>query len=369
MDSGKLNIKHIPFKVFYDKSIVGKNNKLPSEKRNIEIIKGITFGEFLIHIKDNDKSKIKAWLNQHENKLKNHLSIMQDKLKQQERDIYCKNLNYILDFVVQAIDNLNVFEFARLTHDFQEKSRDVLKIYTELNCFRNYNNSDDKNIYITKIMYDLFEDIQYMLSDEKILSSKPCSKMVGRIKDRWKILIDIYNVVTDRKNFYSDEKCTFPIINQMIHTLKCKKTPKGAKTVTVAELQPLNEIPGSQRDSSESRGTEDVEDAKDVENAESVDPFPDDLTFSLPVNEDPPKLDTTYAAASLAGISLFGIILYKYTPFGSLLNPRRGARIRGNVFPLGNNVYDASIMNNFEYLQTGIQDGQYQVGYGSVTDY
>ncbi|SCA60317.1 hypothetical protein, conserved [Plasmodium vivax] len=100
---------------------------------------------------------------------------------------------------------------------------------------------------------------------------------------------------------------------------------------------------------------------------------PESLSLQIDLNEDhtqtdtQPKLDTTYAAASLAGISLFGTILYKYGPSGFWLYPRRGASIRSKVFPLGNNLYDASTMDNFEYLQTGIPNGQYRVGYGSVT--
>ncbi|VUZ96663.1 PIR protein [Plasmodium vivax] len=87
------------------------------------------------------------------------------------------------------------------------------------------------------------------------------------------------------------------------------------------------------------------------------------------VNDDPPKLDTTYAAASLAGISLFGTILYKYGPFRNRLNSGRGAMNGSNIFPLDNSVYDANLMNNFEYLQTGIPNDEYQLGYGSITDY
>ncbi|SCO66141.1 VIR protein [Plasmodium vivax] len=370
MDSGRLKISRIPIKVFYDKVAAKSIKKLPSEQRNIDIIRGITFGELLQHIKEKDKKKINSWLKQHENKLKSHLSMMQNDLMKEKYEIYCTNLNYILDFVVQALKNFNNSnEFFNLIHVFEEKSRDVLQSYTTLNCLRNFHNSNDKNLYIKKIMYDLCEDIQYMSWFDQNIERKHCSKMVNRIKNRWKILTEIYDAVSDKKSFDFDKECTLSTMNQMLKTLKCNATPKAPPTVTVTERQTLTALPGSGGDLSETRRSEDVEDPIDVENPESVDTFPEDLTIGLPVNDDPPKLDTTYAAASLAGVSLFGTIIYKYGPFRNRLNPRRGARIGSNIFPLDNNLYDGALINNFEYLQTGIPNDEYQLGYGSVTDY
>ncbi|EDL42621.1 Pv-fam-c protein, partial [Plasmodium vivax] len=337
---------------FYDRS-TGINNKLPSEQRNKDIITGIQFGKLLQYITAKNKYDINSWLNEHKNKLKKHLNRMQIKLKRKEYDKYCKNLNYILDFVVQALKKFNDSnEFFRLSHEFDKNSRDILNTYTSLKCSRELFNSEDENLYIKKIMYDLFDDIEYMLSVKHFRKS---SQYRG-------ILWNIYDTVSDRKIFDFDKNCTLSIIGEKLKALKCNTTPIAAPTVTATEL------PSSGGDLSESRGSED-EELLDVENPESADTFPENLTISLPVNEDPPKLDTTYAAASLAGISLFGTILYKYTSFGSWLNPRRGAINGSNIFPIDNHVYDANTMNNFEYLQTGITNDEYQVGYGSVTDY
>ncbi|KMZ82409.1 hypothetical protein PVIIG_06006 [Plasmodium vivax India VII] len=311
MHSEYYNIKHIPLNVFYDKSILRSGHKLPSEKRNIDIIHGITFGQFLTHIQNNDASNIKSWLIQHEKKFTSYLKRKQYAVKENERKKYCTNLNYILDFVVQSIDKLNDIQYASLKHQFQTKSRDILKIYTRLDCIRNYDNFDDKHLYIKKIMYDLYEDILYMIWAEQIIGYEKCSKMIGRIKDRRNILTAIHRASSDKSIFDFDEECTLPNIDKMLQDLKCTKTPKAPPTVTVTEQQTFTALPGSGGDLSETRRSEDVEDPIDVENPESVDTFPEDLTISLPVNDDPPKLDTTYAAASLAGVSLFGTILYK----------------------------------------------------------
>ncbi|CAI7717615.1 PIR protein [Plasmodium vivax] len=361
------NIKHIPFTVFYDGTIAVKN-RLPSEQRNTDIITGITFGEFLKYANKYDKSNIHKWLNQHENKLRKHLSTMQNKFEKQEDNKYCTNLNYILDFVAQAVDNLKDYEFVKWVHDFETKNMDTLKSYSSLKCKRDIHKSEDKNLYIKKIMYDLFEDIQYMLSNEKYPSGKPCNKMLRRIKNRWRILSDIYKAVKDKSIFNFDNSCTLDIIYEKLRGLSCNIRPALPQAVTVPEPQSINEVRDPQGDLLESRETEDGEEPLDVKNPESGDPIPD-LEISLQFNEDPPKLDTTYAAASLAGISLFGTILYKYGPFRNRFNSRRGGINGSNIFPLENNVYDANTMNNFEYLQTGIPNDEYQLGYGSVTNY
>ncbi|CAG9475202.1 unnamed protein product [Plasmodium vivax] len=369
MDSGKLKISHIPFK-FYDKDAFESNKKLPSELRNIDIISGIKFGEFLKYVNENDESNVISWLNQHRNKLKLYLNRKKNKLNQQKRDKYCTNLNYILDFVVQALKNFNnSIEFFKLIHDFDENSKNILNSYESLKCPRNLHNSKDKNLYIKKIMYDLFDDIKYMLSVQNKLRGTPCSKMIKRINYRRGILREIYVAVDDKSIFNFDNDCTLSKIDEKLQSLKCNTTPKTPKAMSVTEPQPTTEVTGSEGDLLKSRESEDGEETIDVENPELVDRNLDDLQIGLPFNEDPPKLDTTYAAASLAGISLFGTILYKYGPFRNRLNPRRGAINGSNIFPLDNNVHDATLMNNFEYLQTGIPNDEYQLGYGSVTDY
>ncbi|KMZ92495.1 hypothetical protein PVMG_06138 [Plasmodium vivax Mauritania I] len=208
-------------------------------------------------------------------------------------------------------------------------------------------------------MYDLFDDIEYMLSHQNNRNRTQCLNMFNRIKYRLGILRKIYVAVRDKRIFNLDDSCTFSIINKKFQTLKCNSVSKPPKSVLRTDSPQKTLTPTDSPGLLESRVTEEAEDPIDAEN----------LEISLSINEDPPKLDTTYAAASLAGISLFGTILYKYGPFRNRFNSRRGAINGSNIFPIDNHVYDANTMNNFEYLQTGITNDEYQVGYGSVTDY
>ncbi|KNA02149.1 hypothetical protein PVNG_05914 [Plasmodium vivax North Korean] len=195
MDLGYVKISRLPLKVFYDEDAVNSNKRLPSEQRNIDIIRGITFIKFLKLLKENNESNIKSWFYEHDNKLRKHLNKMQEKFKQKPHTKYCKNLNYILDFVVQAIDNLNDIKYARVKHEFDENSRNILQSYTSLNCLRDLRNSENKNLYIKKIMYDLLDDIEYMLSRQNNPIRAQCLKMFNRIKYRRGILGNIYNTV------------------------------------------------------------------------------------------------------------------------------------------------------------------------------
>ncbi|KMZ96425.1 hypothetical protein PVNG_05960 [Plasmodium vivax North Korean] len=307
MYSGDLNIKHIPLKVFYDKTIVQSSDILPSEKRNIDIITGIRFGNLLYFISAKKEKHINSWLRNNKKRLNEYLKGKRNNLGQNELVEHCKHLNYILDFVVQAVNNFDKYKFFKLSHEFDKNSINILNSYESLKCRRELFDLQDKNLYIKKIMYDLFEDIQYMLSDEKILSGQQCSEMVGRINYRRKILGEIYVAVNDKSIFTFDDNCTLSIIDEKLKSLVCNRVSTLPQTVERTDPQPLSPLHSHESGSSEPGETEDGEESIDAEDLES-------LSDELDLNEDShtePKLDTTYAAASLAGISLFGTILYK----------------------------------------------------------
>ncbi|KMZ87855.1 hypothetical protein PVBG_05792 [Plasmodium vivax Brazil I] len=160
------------------------------------------------------------------------------------------------------------------------------------------------------MMYDLCEDIDYIMKDVNLLNHKRCSKVIKRIKYRKDTLKKIYNSFNDGINYFFDNHCTISDIMNKFEKLECKPKAKPTEarsdnadtkltpTHTYLEEQQEDEIKG------------DAMPEIDLENPES-------LSLQIDLNEDhtqtdtQPKLDTTYAAASLAGISLFGTILYK----------------------------------------------------------
>ncbi|CAG9473042.1 unnamed protein product [Plasmodium vivax] len=365
----------IPFKLIYNNERNGVAYALPSDKRNIDIIHGVKFGTILKHIYNKNKDDIDSWINEYEKNLTDYLNRKHNSWKNNDPGKYCTNLNYILDYIVQAIYNLEMDKSMHWAHLVDQISSRELQKYHSLNCSRDLYSYENKYLIFKKLMLDLCEDIEHIKKRTNFIKDKKCPLILSRLQYREKKLMELFHTFYHKSMFYQDKKCSIDYIHKNISNINCNKAKQQPKaTVAPSSDSADTRVEGriNEPTDEEELETEALKAAgpdDGLDNSEQVHTFLDDLKFSLPVKEDAPKLDTTYAAASLAGISLFGTILYKYTPFGSLLNPRRGARIRGNVFPLGNNVYDASIMNNFEYLQTGIQDGQYQVGYGSITDY
>ncbi|SCA60810.1 VIR protein [Plasmodium vivax] len=307
-------------------------------------------------------------------------------------DKYCTNLNYIIDFIVQAIYNLNEFDRIGWTHKIQKISQNILPKHTLQVCTRNLNNYENNYLFFKKLMLDLCEDIEYIKKKKFSRKYSDCPIIISRLKHRKLILMDFFFTLTNRSIFELDDVCSIDFIHKNISSLKCNEIERQPNTTGAPKLWRITTSSSADRENPSReeriiRNPEEKASGKtneqaletdalqnpghddDLNELEPVDPIPEDLTINLPVNDDPPKLDTTYAAASLAGISLFGTILYKYGPFRNRLNSGRGAMNGSNIFPLDNSVYDANLMNNFEYLQTGIPNDEYQLGYGSITDY
>ncbi|VUZ95001.1 PIR protein [Plasmodium vivax] len=365
---------------------------LPSDKRNIDIIHGVKFGTILKHIYNKNKDDIDSWINGYEKNLTDYLNRKHNSWKKNDPVKYCTNLNYILDYIVQGINNLNMYECVRWTHFLQQYSMDTLHKYHSLNCKRDLDNYKNKHLFFKKLMLDLCEDIEYIKNKKFSRKYSDCPIIISRLEYRKKILMDFFYTLTNKSIFELNDACSIDFIHKNISSLKCNEIERQPNTTGAPKLWRITTSSSADRENPSReeriiRNPEEKASGKtneqaletdalqnpghddDLNELEPVDPIPEDLTINLPVNDDPPKLDTTYAAASLAGISLFGTILYKYGPFRSRLNSLRGARNGSNVFPLDNNMYDANIMNNFEYLQTGIPNGEYQVGYSSITDY
>ncbi|VVA00115.1 PIR protein [Plasmodium vivax] len=363
MDPANVRIKRISLDVFLAKNHLMRN--LPSEKRNSEIIKNIEFTNILNYPLRKDIKAINSWVDKYENKLNNFLNNNKDTIENDDLTAYCKNINYLIDIIVQRIRKFDGNEKIKWENNIEQKSIKVLSHNTWLNCKRNFENYNKRYVYVKKMMYDLCEDINYIMEDEKILNDNRCSKYIKRIKYRKDTLMEIYNSIIDGKIFIFDKDCTISYIKDKFEELKFKHKTKLTEAIANNENTMIAQTPTFVQETQEDEISSDGVQATDAQNHE-------ELSVELDLNEGihtEPKLDTTYAAASLAGISLFGTILYKYGPFRSRFNSRRGAINGSNILPIDNNVYDANLMNNFEYLQTGIPSDEYQVGYSSVTDY
>ncbi|KMZ76998.1 hypothetical protein PVIIG_06191 [Plasmodium vivax India VII] len=246
-------------------------------------------------------------MNQYENKLKKFLQNNKDKLEKKNHSIYCKNINYLIDIIVQKIRMFKGNEQVRWEHDIHQISNRVLRDNSLFKCERNLDNIDNRYVYVKKMMYDLCEDIDYIMNDETILNHKHCPIFIKRIEYRKDTLMKIYKSFIDPKYFRFDNKCTISYIEDKFKELNCKPKTERTEAIPNNENTILNPDETDVQEQREDGISRDIVPPTDVEDLGS-------LSLELDLNEDnhtEPKLDTTYAAASLAGISLFGTILYK----------------------------------------------------------
>ncbi|SCA81960.1 VIR protein [Plasmodium vivax] len=188
---------------------------------------------------------------------------------------------------------------------------------------------------------------------KEIKQSNNCQKVVSHFEGNRKFFLDNYQHIRNHEFFKFDEYCTIDNIKKELSTLNCNKLDE-------TETQPLVETPKvvSVRAGEDELTETTLDDAQAAQNLDTL------LKQSL--QEETPNFDTTYAAASLTGVSLFGVLLYKYTNLGSWLNSRNGSNRRINGFPIPGGLNEDLLMNNFEYLQTGIPNQQYHLAYNSI---
>ncbi|KMZ89829.1 hypothetical protein PVMG_05994 [Plasmodium vivax Mauritania I] len=294
-------------------------------RRNINIIHGVKFGAILTHIHNKNKDDIDSWINGYKNKLTEYLN-KNPQIWNKDPGKYCTNLNYIIDFIVQGINNLKMIEGIRWALRVQEISRDTLRKITSSKCTRDLDNFENKNLLFKKLMLDLCEDIEFIKKKIKILPYNKCLRVISRLKYRNDTLMKLYHTFVNKSIFDLKDKCSISFIYNNLSNINCNKGQeqpsvtgsfeRGTVTASSSAVRADTQVEGKIKETKEEEAleTESLQDSgfgDGLDNTEPVYPNLEDLQIGLPDNEDPPKLDTTYAAASLAGVSLFGTILYK----------------------------------------------------------
>ncbi|SCO65521.1 VIR protein [Plasmodium vivax] len=321
------------------------------------------------NIKEKNVNVIEQWINNFEQYLKNYLNDISPKIKETETKIHCRDLNYILDTILERIFKLKGIKRIRWDHDIEVISKRLINDeFKNLNCHRELYNPKNKYIHIKKYMHDLCEDIKY-ITDEKteIQKNNFCNDIISRISDRRERLRKSYHSNTGHPVFSFDDKCTIKYIMTKISGEECKRLTESQRVMAQAGSTLMEQ---SKQDT---RPAEDTEEALEQEGGEvdlsatEESDFGMDISLQLPPVEEP-KLDTTYAAASLCGVSLIGAMIYKFKPFG-FGSRAPGMRNGMGGYPLPHAANGDYFMDNFEYLQTSIPNNEYHLGYGPAADH
>ncbi|CAG9483626.1 unnamed protein product [Plasmodium vivax] len=364
---------------------------LPSRKRTNDIIRGIELMQIIDNINDENVRLVESWLEKFKPNLKQYLKDISTKKGEIDTDIHCRDLNYILDTLLERISKLKTLNGIKWDHDIQKDSNYLLNSeFRILNCPRNMYNSNNNYMHIKKHMHDLCEDIKYIIDEKTKLQKKNnlCNYVISRLLERRKRLLEVYHTNPKHQVFHSDSECTIDYIMDNFSGTECIKVPEPRRAKAQAHSRINDEseqglgkslatAPGLVSDTGprtdkdagpglDPEAASEQEDDVDLSDAVVTD-FGMNMPLQLPPVEEP-KLDTTYAAASLCGVSLIGAMIYKFKPFG-FGSRAPGMRNGMGGYPLPHAANGDYFMDNFEYLQTSIPNNEYHLGYGPAADH
>ncbi|CAI7723999.1 PIR protein [Plasmodium vivax] len=364
------------------RSIKRTDEFLPSKKRTNEIIRDIEFMQIMKYIKEEKLELVEKWLQDFKPNLKKYLSLINAKKENIDINIHCRDLNYILDTISERVFEYKKIERIKWYHDIEETTIKLLNNeFKELKCKREMYDSNNNYMHIKKYMRDLCEDIKYIIEKKmKLQKNANCKDIIFRVSERQKQLREVFHTNTRHSVFNFDNNCTIDYIMNNFSGNECNnvaKSPKPkAQTVNTSMEQTkqdaspalgetLTTAPGQSVDTKEASEQED--DEMEPNGIEESD-FLMGMSLKLSSGEAEPKLDTTYAAASLCGVSLIGAMIYKFKPFG-FGSRAPGMRNGMGGYPLPDAANGDYFMDNFEYLQTGIPNNEYHLGYGPAADH
>ncbi|KMZ88954.1 hypothetical protein PVBG_05771 [Plasmodium vivax Brazil I] len=277
------------------------------------------------YIKEEKLELVEKWLQDFKPNLKKYLSLINAKKENIDINIHCRDLNYILDTISERVFEYKKIERIKWYHDIEETTIKLLNNeFKELKCKREMYDSNNNYMHIKKYMRDLCEDIKYIIEKKMELQKNAnCKDIIFRVSERQKQLREVFHTNTRHSVFNFDNNCTIDYIMNNFSGNECNnvaKSPKPkAQTVNTSMEQTkqdaspalgetLTTAPGQSVDTKEASEQED--DEMEPNGIEESD-FLMGMSLKLSSGEAEPKLDTTYAAASLCGVSLIGAMIYK----------------------------------------------------------
>ncbi|EDL42863.1 Pv-fam-c protein [Plasmodium vivax] len=300
--------------------------------------------EFIVSfIKKKNIYGVSNWVNNFEKRLSDYLNVRKQINKGKLHPKICRNINYILDIINEGIFLLRATNSVKWINYIDTTAKKLLDKDVSLECIRDIHTVNGDDIYYRKIMDDICTDIIYIKQNMgEIRKSNNCQKIVSSIEDKKDYFLKKNEHKINNKFFQLKNGCTIEKIKNEFPSLDCNELIEPSKESLVEERVPAPVEAGegvSVRAAEDELTETTLEDAQAAQNLDTL------LEQSL--QEETPNFDTTYAAASLTGVSLFGVLLYK-------------------VMYNCKNEYYYLLMNNFEYLQTGIPNQQYHLAYNSI---
>ncbi|SCA48182.1 PIR protein [Plasmodium ovale] len=348
-----------------------KKEDIPSNKYFEKLKKSIKFEDIIRYIKKERSSyKIEEWINMYSGYLENYLNDNVDEWKRSDTKKRCDDLNYILNIIVDSLEQMKLDKSIKYLHDINTYSRDTLKKYAPLNCYRNMHGNFNRIEFFKKRFSLLCDDSDYVITNiDSINKSPDCKTIISDIFTRRNSLKDVLNKtkLKYRNIFNFNQKCK-DNLGQIFNRKDCNlvKTRKHLAQDGDSLRAEVNALQGGKMGSledSESGERFDRVQGKEEDALEISDPDSMELLQrELEEMEMSPHTKTTVAAGSFVGVSLISLFLYKATPIGSWL--------RSTVIPSTENNYsmfneetDNLLSNSIDPLQLNMDNYEYQMSY------
>ncbi|KMZ76699.1 hypothetical protein PVIIG_05311 [Plasmodium vivax India VII] len=272
---------------------------LPSIRYFTPLMRFLFFKNIVDFIKNKNINGVSKWIGYFEDRLNYFLKAKNDKKDGSLPPKICRDINYILDIINEGILLLKDTNSVSWTHHIDTTAKKLLDENKALGCIREIHRITGNDIYYRKNMDDICTDIPYIQGKMKeIKQSNNCQKIVSYFEGKRKIFLDNCQHIPNNEFFNFDNVCTINKIKNELETLNCNALDE-------AKAQSLVEAPA---DAPVEAGEDGLMEPT-LEEAQAAQKLENLLQQGL--QEATPNLDTTYAAASLTGVSLFGVLLYK----------------------------------------------------------
>ncbi|SBS98969.1 PIR Superfamily Protein [Plasmodium ovale curtisi] len=285
-----------------------KVSDLPSVKFNENLKRSIDYDTFQGYSKiETTEETIDNWINGFKSKIEEYL--MKSSHEFSTNNKRCKDLNYFIKYILNKIDSLsdNMLKRSMWSKQIKKFTYNNFSSVPGFTCKEN-------NIYSppnVKNFFDFCEDNDYIQAHiNEVGKSKECQSIIDHMSAKKNTLIGMKDTIERRSHLYPmTNTCTPSIIDSVYPTFECTSYAKQGLE--------LNDN-GSHGNHSDGHTVEGISTAESITPSKEVSHDRQESSSHSEGN------DSNYAIGLVSlpviGISVFAFLLYKFTPFRSMLH-------------------------------------------------
>ncbi|SBT83049.1 PIR protein [Plasmodium ovale] len=329
----------------------------PSKQCHKHFKNSIKYEQIMRAIKQISSQKVSKWIEDFNGYLLRYINEDMDKWKDTYCRKCCRDLNYILDNIIEEILKSNLQNKILLYNKTETAAKNLLNNLSSSKCHRDLYNDTYHFRHLKNFFFDFCEDSTYVSSNfEQIKKGPKCRQVMFNIRSRRNELEELFNRLKSlpREQFHFSEHCNIDNISNIHKTTNCIIVPQeeGLKGIAPApaadgalELPVPGEDPVEVLDPDSSAASDLVE--REIQEYESSE-----------------HLNITYTASSIFGTALFSYFLYRATPVGSWLRAKVLSNAQNN-FDMYNDGSSNILSNSIDPLQLNLENYEYNMPYAA----